>query len=203
MEKTGKPEKTGIFKMPVAGAVEIRVDGLPGDVIISTKHHGGPDQAVYIYGGADYAWWSQQLGYELDPGMFGENLTIDGLECASFSIGDRLQIGDVILEVTAPRIPCSLFARRMGEEDFKQRFRDAGRPGLYTRVINPGFVTAGDEVTVQPYNGETITLVEMYRDYYNHEKDEATLRRHLAAPIAIRARKETEAQLQRLLELKK
>jgi MOSC domain-containing protein YiiM len=154
---------------------------------------------VYVYGLRDYAWWSQALGCELAPGTFGENLTIAGLESARFRIGDRLHAGAAILEVSAPRIPCSTLAARMGDPLFAKRFRYAERPGLYCRVIVEGPVQAGDTVTVEPYTGETLTIAEMFRDSYDSSQDEATIRRHLAAPIAARDRAQQEERLARLL----
>ena len=191
--------KTGIYKMPVSAPVQITVNGLSGDAICDVENHGGPDQAIYIYGTPDYAWWSDELGRELLPGTFGENLTIAGLESARLSIGDRLYVGSVILEVTAPRIPCVTLATRMGDPAFVKRFRAAERPGLYCRVIREGFVQRGDPVTLEPYPGETLTAIEMFRDFYEAELSEATLRRHLAAPIAIRDRIAKEEQLAKRL----
>src|SRR5205085_10272473 len=98
---------TGINKEPVAESVRITASGLAGDTVCDKRHHGGPDQAVYLYGAPDYVWWSDQLQQELAPGTFGDNLTLGGMESASHSIGDRFHIGEAILEVTAPRIPCS------------------------------------------------------------------------------------------------
>ena len=90
VDETRPHDLTGIYKEPVAGPVRVTRDGLPGDAIISTRHHGGPDQAIYVYSGADYAWWSAELGQELAPGTFGENLTISDQESAGLAIGDRL-----------------------------------------------------------------------------------------------------------------
>ncbi len=192
-------ETTGIYKLPVHGPVEVKSLGIPTDVICDTKNHGGPDQAIYIYGMADYDWWSNELGKELMPGTFGDNLTISELESTGFNIGDRLQIGSTILEVTAPRIPCSTFARRMSDPQFVKKFRQAERPGLYCRVIQEGFVQASDEAKHEQYAGETISILQMFRDYYDNAKSEETLRRHLRAPIAMRARLEAEEDLQKLL----
>ncbi|MEW6093825.1 MAG: MOSC domain-containing protein [Chloroflexota bacterium] len=191
-------EQTGIYKHSVHGPVRVTALGLEGDFVADTKHHGGPDQAVYIYGAADYAWWERELGRKLAPGTFGENLTVSELESACFSIGDRLTVGEVILEVTAPRIPCGTFARRMGDPQFVKRFRDAERPGLYCRVLREGVAQAGDEVTVEPYPGEKVSLLEIFRDHYVQDADESTLRRFLRAPIAIRARKNLEERLEML-----
>ena len=198
-QKGNELETTGIYKHPVQEPVEIKSLGIQTDFICDQKNHGGPDQAIYVYGMSDYAWWSKELGRELSAGTFGDNLTVSELESAGFNIGDRLQVGSIILEVTAPRIPCSTLAARMGDPQFIKNFRRAERPGLYCRVIREGTVQAGNEVKVESYKGETISILQMFRDYYDNHKSEETLRLHLRAPIAIRARKETEEDLEKLL----
>jgi MOSC domain-containing protein YiiM len=197
-----KLEITGIYKNPANEPVEITALGIRQDFIASSKHHGGPDQAIYVYGQADYQWWSGELGREISAGTFGDNLTISELESAQFNIGDRLHMGSVILEVSAPRIPCKTFARRMADPLFVKKFRHAERPGLYCRVIREGIVQVDDEVTIEKYQekyqGETISIIQMYRDFYAKRKSVETLRRHLNAPIAIRARVDLEKQLKAL-----
>jgi MOSC domain-containing protein YiiM len=190
---------TGIFKQPVMERVPIASEGLFGDTICDTENHGGVDQAVYIYGVDDYDWWAQELRREMPPGTFGENLTISGLVSADYLIGDRFHTGSVILEVTAPRIPCVTIAARMSDPQFVKRFRYAERPGLYCRVIQEGEVQAGDEVRVEKYAGETISALEMFQEFYEPKRDEITTRRFLAAPIAIRDRVEKEGLLEKLL----
>jgi MOSC domain-containing protein YiiM len=187
--------QTGIYKLPVAGPVHVNADGLANDTIADTRNHGGPDQAVYVYGGADYARWSAELGLELAPGTFGENLTISDLESAALAIGDRLHVSGAILEVTAPRIPCWKLAQRMGDPGFVKRFRAAERPGFYCRVVCPGELRAGEPVTLAPYAGERVTVAEIFRDYYEPARDPAAIRRFLAAPLAVRARLQKEDQL--------
>ena len=199
LQRKGRVEQTGIFKFPTNEAVMITKLGLEGDVIVSKKDHGGPDQAVYVYGAADYEWWSKVLGMEIAPGTFGENLTISELESAQFNVGDYFHIGEVILQVTAPRIPCGTFATRMDDPQWVKRFRQAERPGLYCRVLKEGFVKAGDAVSIENYTGETISILQMFRDYYDRDKSEETLRRHLNAPVAIRARRDLEKELRALL----
>jgi MOSC domain-containing protein YiiM len=191
-------ERTGIFKLPIDQPVNVTKLGLENDVVVSKKHHGGPDQAVYVYGEPDYEWWSQQLGQNLKPGTFGENLTIGSLESARFNIGDMLHLGDVTLQVTAPRIPCATFAARMGDPHWVKKFRRAERPGLYCRVLQVGFIRPGGLVRFEAYQGETLSVLEMYRDYYVKNKSRETLLRHLKAPIAIRARRDIEEELQKL-----
>ena len=192
--------KTGIFKRPVQTPVEITANGLAGDAISDTENHGGADQAVYVFGWPDYEWWSEDLGRGLSPGTFGENLTFSGLESAGVSIGDRFSVGAVVLEVTAPRIPCVTLAARMGDPTFIKRFRQAERPGVYCRVMREGEVREGDPVEHRPYRGERVPAIEVFRAFFGREPDEAVLRRHLAAPIAARAREDYERRLALLLE---
>jgi MOSC domain-containing protein YiiM len=191
--------KTGIYKLPINTPVRITSVGIRGDAICSTKHHGGPDQAIYIYGAADYQWWSEALNRELAPGTFGENLTISKLESGQVHVGDILQIGEVSLQVTSPRMPCVTLAARMGYHAFIEQFRQAERAGLYCRVLQEGQIQSGEPVQMERYTGETVTILEMFRDYYEATLDEAKLRRYLVAPISERARVEKEKQLQKLL----
>jgi len=191
-------ETTGIYKIPANNPVEIKSLGIDGDAICDVKSHGGVDQALYVYGGADYVWWSQELGKEIGPGTFGDNLTISDLESATFNIGDFLHIGEVSLQVTAPRIPCSTFATRMDDPQWVKKFRHAERPGLYVRVLTEGTIQAGDPISVEKYTGETVSILQMYRDHYTGNYTEEALRRYLNAPIAIRNRKAFEAELQKI-----
>jgi MOSC domain-containing protein YiiM len=188
-------QETGFFKTPATGPVTVGELGLKGDFIASKKHHGGPDQAVYIYGQPDYDFWTESLGEVVAPGLFGENLTISELESGKFNVGDYLQIGEVRLQVTAPRIPCSKLAARMDDPQFIKKFRAAERPGLYCRVLATGQIYTGDSVTVEPYTGKTVSIVEMYRNYYSPDNSEASLHRFLDAPIDIRSRADFEEKL--------
>lgn len=190
---------TGIYKRSIAAPVTVTAEGLAGDEICDSENHGGADQAVYIYGAPDYVWWANVLGRDFVPGTFGENLTISELESAQLIIGDRLHMGSVTLEVTAPRIPCVTLARRMDDPAFLKLFRDAERPGVYCRVVQEGLVQAGDVVKHKRYTGVSVGVIELFRDFFAPQHDEAVIRRHLAAPLAIRARRDKEQQLNQLL----
>ena len=199
IEGAGKSGRTGIFKRLVRGPVKVLSGGLAGDTISDKKNHGGPDQAVYVFGVPDYEWWSEDLGHELPPGTFGENLTVSGLESAAVCVGDRFGIGSAVLEVTAPRIPCLTLAVRMGDPAFLKRFRRAERPGVYCRVVREGEVRAGDSVVYTPYAGERVSVLEVFRAFFDGNPGEEVLRRQLSVPIAARAREAYEEQLAGLL----
>lgn len=197
----GREEITGIYKMPLSGSVQITTLGIAEDFIGSPKHHGGPDQALYVYGEADYQWWEKEIGREMSSGMFGENLTISGLECGGFNIGDYLHIGEVTLQVTGPRIPCNTFATKMEDSQWVKKFSAAERPGFYVRVLKEGVLKAGLDICVEKYSGETISLLQVYRDHYQKDgRDEEVLRKHLASPLAIRMRTKYEDELAALMK---
>lgn len=187
---------TGIFKEPVTEPVAVSELGLEADAVCNRRHHGGPDQAVYLYREEDYVWWSDQLGRELAPGTFGDNLTVRGLPDPGLVIGSRLRLPDLLLEVTAPRIPCNTLAQRMDDPTFAKAFVRAERPGVYVRVIETGSVRAGDAIALEPYVGEQVTTVDLFRD--SHRRlDAGTMRRYIAVPIDIRTRSKFEAALDR------
>jgi MOSC domain-containing protein YiiM len=187
--KHGKPSgKTGIFKLPRATPALLTRLGLEGDAIVDRENHGGPDQAVYLFTMPDYAWWSAHVGRPLAPGTFGENLTLSDLESATLRIGDRLRVGRILLEVTAPRIPCVTLAARMEDPRFVQTFRHAERPGVYCRVIEPGYVEMNDPVELLPYQGPALRALDMFLYFYKKQLSEDELRRLLAVPIPDKVR---------------
>ena len=164
---------TGIHKSPVEGPVELRDpgdkrtglgSGVAGDFLGDRRHHGGTDQAVYAVARDELAHWAAEVGRDLPPGAFGENLTITGLDVDGALVGEIWAIGDVVrLQVTGPRIPCATFARAMGEERWVKRFTVRGRTGAYLRVLTPGPVQAGDAVVVESRPDHEITVPLMFR----------------------------------------
>lgn len=185
---------TGIRKRPAADTIYVGAESVAGDTISDKEHHGGADQAVYAYSADDYAWWSAQLGREIAPGTFGENLTIEGLP-SDMNVGDRLLIGDVLLEATAPRIPCNTLAAQMQDSGFGMAFRRAERPGIYFRVLNEGEVAAGDAVTFIENPAPVVSILELYRLAYDLSPDPTALERYLEAPLATRMRASIEEKL--------
>jgi MOSC domain-containing protein YiiM len=184
------PERSvtsGIRKHPVAGPVLVDTEGLVGDAIGNRKHHGGPEQALYLYSAADYAWWSAELGRECEPGLFGENLTLDAWWPAP-RIGDRVQFGDVVLELSAPRIPCNTLATRMGDPQFVRRFARAVRPGAYVRVLQTGVLEAGMTGTVTRGESSWPSIDDLFRLWHETPRDKAALMAATGAPIESRMR---------------
>lgn len=138
------------------------VSGVAGDVVGDGRNHGGSSQAVYAVAAEELAWWSAELGQELPPGKFGENLTLAGLDVDAALVGERWRIGDgVVLQVTGPRVPCATFRAAMGVPGWGRRFSRRGRTGAYLSVVVPGTIRAGDsvEVVFRPDHGVTVPLL--------------------------------------------
>jgi MOSC domain-containing protein YiiM len=164
---------TGISKQPTDEPVEVRApgsritglgSGLIGDFIGDRKHHGGDDQAVYAFQREDLDEWERRLGRELPNGFFGENLTTIGLDVNDARIGERWRVGEeVVLQVTAPRIPCSTFRGWMGKKGWAKIFTAAGRPGAYLRVIAPGAIRAGNSIEVIDRPDHDVTVGFLFR----------------------------------------
>jgi MOSC domain-containing protein YiiM len=158
-EWAGSEGRTGIDKRSSSSRVKIANDAVAGDVIIDVASHGGYDKAVYAYAREDAIWWEKELGISIAPGRFGENLTTQGIDVTNAVIGERWVIGDVILEVSEPRIPCVVFAGFWERPHLIKEFTREGRPGSYLRILREGEIGAGDgiEIISRPSHGVTIS----------------------------------------------
>ena len=163
---------TGIDKRPVSGPVMVTEPGpkgtgavgLAGDRVYDVKHHGGTDQAVYAYAREDLDTWAAELGRALPNGVFGENLTTEGVDVNGALIGEHWRIGrDLVLEVSGPRIPCGTFQGWLERDGWIKRFTQAALPGAYFRVVAPGPVQAGDQVTVENRPAHEVTVAVVFR----------------------------------------
>lgn len=160
--------RTSIEKRPVAGPVQVGHLGLDGDQVSDRRHHGGIDQALYAFAREDLDWWAGELGQEIPDGQFGENLTTVGMDVNEAEIGERWQVGEVLLEVRSVRTPCHDFKAWMGRTGYDssawvRRFTEVARPGPYLKVLGPGVVRAGDEISVIYEPGHGVTVSTMFR----------------------------------------
>jgi MOSC domain-containing protein YiiM len=176
IEWRGEIVTTAIWKYPVTGRVALRGVNFEGDDQADRTVHGGPDKAVYSYAREDYEFWREELGVETPPGLFGENLTVEGLDLSSAMIGERWRVGSALLEVAQPRLPCFKLGIRMGDPRFPKRFLAASRMGAYLRVVHEGDVGAGDEVHVVLKPDDGVTLNDMVEALHDRAKARSLLR---------------------------
>ena len=173
----GRTVVTGIFKDPVAGRVAIRRLNLDGDRQADLTVHGGPDKAVYAYPAEHYSFWREQFPeMELPWGMFGENLTIEGLD-ESVHIGDHYQVGSAQLMVTQPRLPCYKLGLKFRRDDILKRFLRSGLTGFYFRVLKEGEVAAGDPIRLLHSDERQVQVADITRLYREDKHNIDLMRR--------------------------
>jgi ferredoxin-NADP reductase/MOSC domain-containing protein YiiM len=175
----GKAVSTGIFKAPVSSRIHLRALNFDGDRQADLSVHGGPDKAVYVYPVEHYAYWHREIpDVPLPWGMFGENLTIQGLpQEDTLKIGDRFRIGSTEVVVTQPRLPCFKLGLRFGRDDIVKRFLASGRTGFYCRVVAEGEVAADDPIVVVERGVDSVAISEVTRLYARDKDDLEGLRR--------------------------
>jgi MOSC domain-containing protein YiiM len=174
----GRIVRTSIFKAPVQGRVRVARLNLEGDQQSDLSVHGGIDKAVYAYPSEHYPFWHQELpGKDLPWGVFGENLTTEGLLEEEVQIGDRLLVGSAELVVTQPRMPCYKLAIRFGRPDIIKRFLQSGRSGFYFAVLKEGEVAAGDSIELLERDEHNIPVADVVNLYRGDASNQELLRR--------------------------
>ena len=157
---------TAIFKDPVKGPIILRKLNLDGDKQADLTVHGGMDKAVYSYPAEHYDYWHEQFpNMDLVWGMFGENLTTEGLLEDAVNVGDQFQIGSAKLIATQPRMPCYKLGVRFGRMDVIRRFMASGRPGIYFKVLKEGEVETGDKIKIIRRDKNNVTVKDIVRLY--------------------------------------
>jgi MOSC domain-containing protein YiiM len=182
-----RPWTSAIRKDPVEGPVWAGREGLSGDHQYDRRHHGGPERALLMYSADHYPLWRREwCRKDVGPGGFGENLTVSGLSEDTACIGDVFRIGEVRIEVSSPRTPCSNVARRHGIPDLVGTIVQNHRSGWYLRVLSEGWVEAGMEVMLadRPYPQWTIRRTADVKRLRAELREEARL---LAACPALQA----------------
>ncbi len=161
-EWAGSVGKTGIDKRSKLGRVALENDSVEGDFVLDKKNHGGKDQAVYAYAREDADWWEKEIGSEIANGRFGENLTTQGIDVTNAVIGEIWKIGTTLLQVTIPRIPCKVFQGFWQRPNLIKEFTQAQRPGAYLKILEEGFVEAGNEIEVLDVPRHALTIKDLF-----------------------------------------
>lgn len=195
----GRPISTGIFKQPVKGRVMLKTLNLEGDRQADLNVHGGPDKAAYAYSFDHYEYWSRELGRnDFKFGQFGENLTVSGLTEAEVYVGDIFRVGEALLEVTQPRVPCFKLGLKMGLPQFPKQFLRSGRSGFYLRVLEQGMVSAGDEISRVQVGPERLSIRALLGLFYFERDNLEMAQRALRIPALSHSwREELEERLKK------
>jgi len=172
----GSHVSTGIFKHSVEGPVKVNTLNLRGDRQADLTVHGGPYKAVYGYPSEHYGYWRKELPHaDLPWGVFGENITTEGLFEDSLHIGDQLRVGSALLMVAQPRIPCYKLTIRFDRDDMIKRFIDSHTSGFYFSVVEEGELAAGSSIEIVHRDPAAVSVADIGRLYYNHAHGESDL----------------------------
>ena len=167
IEWNGKAVRTSIFKYPVTDRRHVSQLNIEGDEQSDLRVHGGVNKAVYAYDVSHYQHWKKVLlRDDWGWGMFGENLTTDGLLDQEARIGDVYQIGTAKLQVVQPRFPCMKLNVRFSKPDMVELFMAQKRNGIYFKVLEEGTVQANDEIRLAERSAYAVTIQEYVACYY-------------------------------------
>ncbi|WP_421823569.1 MOSC domain-containing protein [Flagellimonas oceanensis] len=172
----GKETMTGIYKYPVEQPLYLDTDDVQGDTVVDRKYHGGTYKACYLFSADNYPYWKEKYPLlDWDWGMFGENLTIEGLDESQVRIGSTYKLGNALVQITQPREPCYKLGIRFGNQDILKQFIDHGFPGTYIRVLQPGKVAIGDTMEMVEDSTATLTVQQYYNLLFAKTKDQDVL----------------------------
>jgi len=171
-DSTDKSRMTGIFKTAVCGPVWLGKLNLDGDAQADLSVHGGPHKAINVYPSEHYSYWKQELHLSDMPyGAFGENFTTSGLLEDEVCIGDVFKVGGAVVQVSQPRQPCWKIERRWGIKDFAVRIKQTGKTGWYFRVLQEGYVEAGNTLVLIERTFPQWTIATAYVIMRNRKTD--------------------------------
>ncbi|WP_411031602.1 MOSC domain-containing protein [Spongiimicrobium sp. 3-5] len=168
----GETLQTGIFKYPTKKGITLNLETVMDDTIANRKVHGGVHKACYLFSKDQYPYWqSKYPNLKWDWGMFGENLTVEGLDESELRIGNIYRIGSALVQISQPREPCFKLGIRFGDQRVLKQFIDHGCPGSYVRILEQGTVNAGDELVLETESENTLSIAQFYKLLYDRKKD--------------------------------
>ncbi|MDF1672625.1 MAG: MOSC domain-containing protein [Vicingaceae bacterium] len=170
--KNGKSVETGIYKTHIEEGITLGLEDVVGDIVVDRKHHGGINKACYLYSADHYPFWQSKFpGLDWAHGMFGENLTIEGLNEAKINIGDAYEVGTAIIQVSEPRRPCSILGIRFGTQAIVKEFYHAPYPGIYVRVLQEGKIKKGDTLKLIKQEENSLSVSSVYSLFASDDKN--------------------------------
>jgi len=184
IEWRGQKVETGIYKYAVESPIFLGSADVVNDHVIDRRYHGGLDKACYLYSADHYPFWQNKYpNQDWKWGMFGENLTISGLNESEIRIGDRFRIGNAEVQVTQPRQPCFKLGVRFGDQSVVSDFWTLPYPGVYVRVLSQGEVQSGDEMILIERDPESLSVSQVFSIFHHNCSDLKLIQKALAEPF--------------------
>ena len=170
-EWKGKKEQTGIFKYPTKEPLFLTTKDVKKDTVIDRVHHGGENKACYLFSKDYYPYWKKLYPeHEWDWGMFGENLTVEGLDESIMKVGNIYKIGEALVQVSQPREPCYKLGIRFGTQEILKQFIEHNHPGTYVKVLEKGHITTGDKIELVKESDNPLTVQQFYELIFAKKK---------------------------------
>jgi len=184
IEWLGKLIQTGIYKYGVAGPLFLGAKDVENDHVLDRRYHGGSDKACYLYSADNYPYW--QIKFPVQDwkwGMFGENLTVTGLDESETRIGDRFQIGDALVQVSQPRQPCFKLGVRFGDQTVVKDFWNSPYPGVYVRVLKSGAVKKGDKLQLTDRDPNSLSVSQVFSIFTKSKNNPELIQKAIQEPF--------------------
>jgi MOSC domain-containing protein YiiM len=172
-----KSIQTGIFKTPVNRSVVVSRFNIEGDGQADLTVHGGIDKAVCVYCIDHYPYWENVLKQPLNPGAFGENLTISGVTEEEIMIGDIYQMGEALFQVSLPRQPCYKLSVKWKEPRMPLMVKETGYSGFYFRVLKEGTIEPGQGLKLVKRHPSGVSVAFANHIKYHDKKNKAGLQK--------------------------
>lgn len=168
---------TGIYKTPTHTPIFLGKTDVENDEVTDRKYHGGEFKACYIFSEKHYAYWKAHYpNLDWNWGMFGENLTVSNFDESEIYVGSIYKIGEALVQITQPREPCFKLGVKFDNQNILKAFIDHGFPGSYIRVLEEGFVKAGDPMVIQEETQNSLSIKDMFSLIYAKDKDQNLLK---------------------------
>ena len=180
----GQEVLTGIYKYGVDTPIFLDTEDVENDHVLDRRYHGGVDKACYLYSADHYPFWKDRYPeLKWEWGMFGENLTVSGLNESNIRIGDRFQIGGAVVQVSQPRQPCFKLGVRFGDQIVVDDFWNLPFSGIYVRVLQPGNVSKGDQITLLDRDPNGLSVSEVFSIFRSKRTDFDLIKKAIAEPF--------------------
>ncbi|MBJ6366842.1 MOSC domain-containing protein [Snuella sedimenti] len=172
----GKEVTSGIFKTPVNTPIFLGKESVNNDFVSDTKVHGGYYKACYLFSADHYPYWKALYpNLNWDWGMFGENLTVAGLDETKIHVGDIYKMGSALVQVSQPREPCFKLGAKFGSQEILKQFIAHKRPGTYISILKEGSVSIGDSITLVERMEKSLSVAELFHLFFSKTKDDTLI----------------------------
>ncbi|NDI35560.1 MOSC domain-containing protein [Chengkuizengella sediminis] len=168
---------SAINKFPITEKVYVSSTIIIGDEQADLKHHGGEDQVLCVYSYDHYEHWEQELNHKVDIPSFGENLTVKNISEDDVCIGDIFELGETRLQVSLPRQPCRVLAKKFNNDQFAKKVSDSGYTGFYFRVLKEGYIEPGQTLSLIQRHPKQVSISDVNKLHYSDQKNVDLLKR--------------------------